>query len=107
MVPLIKHLIIRYKIIKTESGNFLEKPCSSPFVAFCAVMLCFFGCLWELRTQVGDWGRNGGLNQSAVADAMAQKAEQFHPDFVISVGDNFYESADCLKMKCSKLLTLE
>ena len=42
--------------------------------------------------KVGDWGRNGGLNQTAVADAMAEKARSFKPEFVISVGDNFYES---------------
>ena len=41
---------------------------------------------------MGDWGRNGGLNQTAVANAMALKAEAFNPEFVISVGDNFYES---------------
>ena len=42
--------------------------------------------------QIGDWGREGGLNQTAVAAAMAQKAKSFSPQFVVSVGDNFYES---------------
>ena len=42
--------------------------------------------------QIGDWGREGGQNQTAVAEAMARKADSFHPEFVISVGDNFYES---------------
>ena len=39
-------------------------------------------------TQVGDWGREGKLNQSEVARAMA--ASGFEPDFVIRTGDNFY-----------------
>lgn len=40
---------------------------------------------------IGDWGREGTCNQQAVADAMALKSRTFHPDFVISTGDNFYE----------------
>lgn len=40
---------------------------------------------------IGDWGREGEYNQSVVAEAMAQKASRFNPDFVISTGDNFYE----------------
>ena len=42
------------------------------------------------RWQVGDWGRNGLYNQSLVAEAMGRVAEDL--DFVVSVGDNFYES---------------
>ena len=42
--------------------------------------------------QIGDWGRNGQFNQTLVAQAMARKAEKFKPEFIISVGDNFYES---------------
>jgi len=38
--------------------------------------------------QVGDWGREGNLNQSEVARAMAASGSE--PDFVISTGDNFY-----------------
>lgn len=41
---------------------------------------------------LGDWGRQGRENQSVVADAMAQKARSFRPDFIISTGDNFYET---------------
>lgn len=40
--------------------------------------------------QVGDWGRNGLYNQSEVAKAMGRVRHNL--DFVISVGDNFYES---------------
>jgi hypothetical protein len=43
--------------------------------------------------QVGDWGRRGQLNQTEVASMMALKASFLQPDFVISVGDNFYPSA--------------
>lgn len=40
--------------------------------------------------KVGDWGRNGLYNQSEVARAMGRTGNNL--DFVISVGDNFYES---------------
>ena len=39
---------------------------------------------------MGDWGRQGLDNQSLVAQAMGRAAGDL--DFVISVGDNFYES---------------
>jgi tartrate-resistant acid phosphatase type 5 len=41
---------------------------------------------------LGDWGRGGEFNQTVVADAMARRAATLHPDFVISTGDNFYDS---------------
>ena len=40
---------------------------------------------------IGDWGRRGDANQTAVARAMGACAEASDPDFVVSVGDNFYE----------------
>lgn len=40
--------------------------------------------------QVGDWGRDGQQNQTLVADAMGRAGQGL--EFVISVGDNFYES---------------
>ncbi|VVB03835.1 unnamed protein product [Arabis nemorensis] len=40
---------------------------------------------------VGDWGRKGGFNQSLVAHQMGIVGEQLDIDFVISVGDNFYD----------------
>lgn len=40
--------------------------------------------------KVGDWGRDGLYNQSEVAKAMGRTGNNL--DFVISVGDNFYES---------------
>ncbi|KAL3162377.1 hypothetical protein ABBQ32_010055 [Trebouxia sp. C0010 RCD-2024] len=49
----------------------------------------------ESKTQfllVGDWGRDGTQNQSAVAALMATVADAVRPDFILSVGDNFYES---------------
>lgn len=42
--------------------------------------------------QVGDWGRDGLQNQSAVAALMATVADSVKPDFILSMGDNFYES---------------
>jgi tartrate-resistant acid phosphatase type 5 len=39
---------------------------------------------------VGDWGRDGGYGQGAVASAMAKVAEDLRPNFVVSTGDNFY-----------------
>ena len=40
---------------------------------------------------VGDWGRDGGYRQQAVADRMGETAKTLNADFVVSVGDNFYE----------------
>ena len=40
---------------------------------------------------VGDWGRRGAYNQTAVARAMGACGAVSRPDFVVSVGDNFYE----------------
>lgn len=40
---------------------------------------------------VGDWGRNGGEHQQAVADQMDVYARKFNVQFIISTGDNFYE----------------
>ncbi|KAI0518621.1 hypothetical protein KFK09_006057 [Dendrobium nobile] len=41
---------------------------------------------------IGDWGRNGTFNQSLVAYQMGVIGEELDIDFIISVGDNFYES---------------
>jgi acid phosphatase len=38
---------------------------------------------------LGDWGRNGDRHQTAVAQAMAQAADEVRSRFVVSVGDNF------------------
>ncbi|KAI4357445.1 hypothetical protein L6164_001393 [Bauhinia variegata] len=40
---------------------------------------------------VGDWGRRGAFNQSAVAVQMGAIGEKLDIDFVISTGDNFYD----------------
>ena len=40
---------------------------------------------------VGDWGRRGAYNQTAVGRAMGLCGAASRPDFVVSVGDNFYE----------------
>jgi hypothetical protein len=42
--------------------------------------------------QVGDWGRMGNGNQRRTAQMMADVANCMPPAFVISTGDNFYES---------------
>ena len=39
---------------------------------------------------IGDWGRNGYMNQQEVADMMQEMAYIIEPDFIISTGDNFY-----------------
>jgi hypothetical protein len=49
--------------------------------------------LTRAGAQLGDWGRLGQYNQSGVAALMGRKAALQQPDFVISTGDNFYESA--------------
>ncbi|MBC7408920.1 MAG: acid phosphatase, partial [Arcicella sp.] len=41
---------------------------------------------------VGDWGRNGTQNQQEVANQMNRTALKANAQFVISTGDNFYES---------------
>ena len=55
-------------------------------------------CIWlpeaalAMVVQVGDWGRDGTQNQSAVAALMASVADSVNPEFILSMGDNFYES---------------
>src|ERR1700761_852858 len=41
---------------------------------------------------VGDWGREGQDHQRDVAQRMAESVHELNVPFVISVGDNFYES---------------
>eukprot|EP00250_Pteridium_aquilinum_P017854 c23807_g1_i3 orf=265-1305(-) len=41
---------------------------------------------------IGDWGRHGLYNQSAVAQQMTRVAKEMEVEFIISVGDNFYPS---------------
>ena len=41
---------------------------------------------------LGDWGRNGTQNQQQVANQMDITAQKEGIDFVISTGDNFYET---------------
>lgn len=50
---------------------------------------CIETSLWRVL-QVGDWGRDGQHNQSRVAGLMGKVADS--PQFIISVGDNFYET---------------
>jgi hypothetical protein len=45
-----------------------------------------------LPAQIGDWGRMGNGNQRRAAQMMADVASCMPPAFVISTGDNFYES---------------
>ncbi|CAI7856965.1 unnamed protein product [Closterium sp. NIES-53] len=39
----------------------------------------------------GDWGRNGTFNQSLIAKQMGLIGARMHPQFVVSLGDNFLE----------------
>ncbi|BAJ81595.1 MULTISPECIES: tartrate-resistant acid phosphatase type 5 family protein [Acidiphilium] len=41
---------------------------------------------------IGDWGRDGAHHQRNVAQAMADRAAADSPRFILSLGDNFYES---------------
>lgn len=41
---------------------------------------------------VGDWGRNGHMGQQAVADRMDEVGYMLGSEFIISVGDNFYDN---------------
>ncbi|MDD2877893.1 MAG: metallophosphoesterase [Acidiphilium sp.] len=41
---------------------------------------------------IGDWGRDGAHHQRAVGTAMAAAATLANPEFIVSAGDNFYES---------------
>ncbi len=41
---------------------------------------------------VGDWGRNGHDDQAAVARQMGETAARMDAEFIVSVGDNFYEN---------------
>ena len=41
---------------------------------------------------VGDWGRNGEKDQTDVATQMGIAAKAMEAKFIVSVGDNFYES---------------
>jgi tartrate-resistant acid phosphatase type 5 len=40
---------------------------------------------------VSDMGRNGLKNQKKIADQMAAQAEELHPEFIVSCGDNFQD----------------
>jgi tartrate-resistant acid phosphatase type 5 len=40
---------------------------------------------------LGDWGYRGAESQREVAQAMTRYADAFHPDFIVSTGDNFYD----------------
>ncbi|XP_024388251.1 purple acid phosphatase 17 [Physcomitrium patens] len=41
---------------------------------------------------VGDWGREGTFNQTMVAKQMGRVGRQLRINFVVSVGDNFYQA---------------
>ena len=40
---------------------------------------------------LGDWGRQGTIDQQAVANQMILQSKKMHPNFIMTVGDNFYE----------------
>lgn len=41
---------------------------------------------------IGDWGRQGYFNQAALGATMNQISMVIEPEFIISTGDNFYDS---------------
>jgi len=51
--------------------------------------------------QIGDWGRQGTLNQTEVGELMGELAVKRAPKFVISTGDNFYLRACPRNPACS------
>jgi tartrate-resistant acid phosphatase type 5 len=57
-------------------------------LVLCARLRLTFGDLNFLA--IGDWGKVGA-DQSVTADAMARVASSHPVDFIVSVGDNFYE----------------
>lgn len=81
--------------------------CSLKTQRFFAFILLFIVCLLSCKRDVafisapgvnlqflvvGDWGRNGTQNQQQVANQMDRTALLTDAQFVISTGDNFYES---------------
>lgn len=71
-----------------------------PISLFCLFVCTIWGCKSspEIATTklkflvVGDWGRNGTQNQQEVANQMNRTALNENVDFIISTGDNFYET---------------
>jgi tartrate-resistant acid phosphatase type 5 len=41
---------------------------------------------------LGDWGRGGDFHQRDVAEQMGKTAAQFKSQFIVAVGDNFYDA---------------
>ncbi|KAH9724565.1 Purple acid phosphatase 17 [Citrus sinensis] len=41
---------------------------------------------------IGDWGRRGAFNQSQLTSQMGRIGEKLDIDFVVSIGDNFYDN---------------
>ncbi|RDY01853.1 Purple acid phosphatase 17, partial [Mucuna pruriens] len=82
---------------------FLSSPlCSAAILCICFVLPAFAG-LQGLQHKpkhdgslnflvIGDWGRNGLYNQSMVAIQMGKLGDKLDIDFVVSTGDNFYDS---------------
>lgn len=71
------------------------------FVLYFCLFICLtWGCKSspEITTTklkflvVGDWGRNGTQNQQEIANQMNTTAINENVDFIISTGDNFYET---------------
>ena len=76
------------------------------FQQFSSPIFCLLACLISCKSDtlstasptglqflvVGDWGRNGTQNQQQVANQMNRTALLTGTQFIISTGDNFYES---------------
>lgn len=52
--------------------------------------MCVFCCCPAL--QIGDWGRQGNGDQKKAAQLMAAVGKCMPPKFIVSTGDNFYDS---------------
>ncbi|GJP48642.1 hypothetical protein CLOM_g7931 [Closterium sp. NIES-68] len=69
-------LVPRRAALETSADDAVSSSSSSAAVRFFAF---------------GDWGRNGTFNQSLIAQQMGTVGQQMAPQFVVSVGDNFYD----------------
>ncbi|KAL0485161.1 tartrate-resistant acid phosphatase type 5, partial [Acrasis kona] len=73
-------------------------------VAIVVSFICYTTASSIKFVVIGDWGRQGGYNQSKVAESMGKYCQTNGPcDFVVSTGDNIYDVG--VKDESDKLFT--
>jgi tartrate-resistant acid phosphatase type 5 len=83
---------IKILIIASVSVFLISAALKLPVTNSCKQNKCLSGDGSDFNFFVlGDWGRQGTIDQQAVADQMMLQSEKLHPDFIMTVGDNFYE----------------